>query len=130
MENWIFPLTVLPGIGLLIMSTTNLVVALTAEINEFLSELECDRDILTQKIGQMRLLNSALVALYICAALFATGGFFGAVLESTMLVDFPLHTLTVGVGMLFLIGGTVVLIVYGFRAVRIKRKQFVRRLKR
>lgn len=62
-ENWVFPLTILPGIGLMIASTTSWSVALTNEINQLFERIECDREILGRKIRQLKLINNALVSL-------------------------------------------------------------------
>jgi hypothetical protein len=73
MDSWIFPLTILPGIGLIIMSTTNWSVALAGEIERLLEDPDCSRAIVKRKIRQLGLLNTALVALYVAAALCALG---------------------------------------------------------
>jgi len=38
MEKWYLPITILPGIGLLIISTSNLTVSLNEEMEELLKE--------------------------------------------------------------------------------------------
>ena len=130
MDSWIFPLTILPGIGLIIMSTTNWSVALAGEIERLLKEADCSRTIVKRKIKQLSLLNSALVALYVSAALCALGGFLGA--ASTYTEGVPkwkvLVTVSTSIGIAFLLAATVMLIVYAFRAVAIKRQQFIERL--
>lgn len=125
MVSGIFPLTILPGIGLLIMSTTNWSVALVAEINALMKDDRCSKMIMRLKIAQLSLLNRALVMLYISASMCALGGFIGAFIhhEFTYWI-----TIMVGVGMAFLFTGTTMLIFYSLRAVSIKRKQFIDRL--
>lgn len=129
MGNWIFPLTILPGIGLLIMSTTHWSAALTGEINKLFEQDACDRSILARKIQQLGLINRALVMLYIAASLSALGGFTGAVWVNDMHQDetLPVTVLT-GIGVLCLFIGTSMLIVFAGRAVRIKQDQFKRQL--
>lgn len=128
MEHWIFPLTILPGIGLIITSTTAISNSLIAEINHLLGEDNCRKQLLERKIAQLSLLNWALVALYLSAAFCALGGFMGAILmkgspESQMYVSWIAGF---GVGVLLL--ASILLIIYGMRAVRIKRHQFLDRL--
>lgn len=129
MQSWIFPLTILPGIGLIIASTTTIANGLIAEINHLLAENHCRRRLLERKIDQLSLLNWALVALYLSAASCTLGGFLGAIwLEG----DSSSHAYVswiagFGVGVLLL--ASILLIIYGIRAVRIKRHQFRDRLK-
>lgn len=130
MDSWIFPLTILPGIGLIIMSTTNWSVALGGEIERLLNNDNCSRTIVKKKIKQLSLLNSALVALYISAAVCALGGFLGATfnyLDSSMEARTTVTIIT-STGIAFLLTATVMLIIYAFRAVNIKRQQFLERL--
>jgi len=128
METWIFPLTVLPGIGLLIMSTTHWAVALTGEIDHMLSDHSCARDILARKVRQLGLINRALVFLYICAGLLAAAGFIGALITWRPSDLQNVVYLITGLGILMLLVANGMLIVYSFRAYAIKRSQFERRL--
>ena len=129
MESWIFPLTILPGIGLLIMSSTNWSVALTGEINDLLRDSKCNVPLLDRKIKQLGLVNRALVALYVCSAMCASAGFFGGIMQYQMDMASDLSTVLLCVGMLFLLIATVMLIVYAFRATSIKRDQFLEQIK-
>ncbi len=128
-ESWVFPLTILPGIGLMIMSTTNWSVALTGEINDLFEKQECDRSILQRKIKQLRLINNALVSLYASVTMCTLGGFIGSIWNaSTMESGILIVTLFVAVGIACLLAGAIMLIIYAFRAVVIKQDQFVSRL--
>lgn len=130
LENWIFPLTILPGIGLIIMSTTNWSVALTNEINRLLENMACDQSILKRKVKQLGLINNALVALYCSAAMCTLGGFIGSLWTySDIISSALLVTLVVAVGIAALLAATTMLIIYAYRAVNIKRTQFEERLK-
>lgn len=124
MENWIFPLTVLPGVGLLIISTTNWAIALAAEVEVLLKEEVCRVALLRQKIRQLQRLHLALIGLYLCAALFVLGGFVAAVQSSSG--DLPMGLMAGG--LFFLAVATGMLIDYATRAVRIKRQQFLERI--
>ncbi len=125
MESWIFPLTILPGIGLIIMSSTNWATALAGEIERMLNDQKCSRDILHQKIRQLGRLHHALVMLYVAAAICVLGGFLGAL---TVNWQATYITILVGIGLGFLFVGTAYLISYAFRATSIKRRQFEERL--
>ena len=64
--EWYGPLTIMPAIGLIIMSTSNFTVGLISEIERL--EMEEDRDrcmnIIVQKLKQLRLLSVAISLLY------------------------------------------------------------------
>jgi len=130
MATWIFPLTILPGIGLLIMSTTNWAVALTNEINHLLDQEYCNQALLTKKIKQLSLINQALVALYLCTAMCAAGGFVGGILQSEMETTSNLPIILLCIGMFFLMLATSLLIIYAYRATNIKRNQYLDQLKK
>ena len=130
MATWVFPLTILPGIGLLIMSTTNWSVALTNEINQLLVHEECNHNLLNKKIRQLSLINQALVALYLCTAMCATGGFVGGILQSEMETASTLTTLLLCIGMFFLILATGMLIIYAYRATSIKKNQYLDQIRK
>lgn len=128
-DNWIFPLTILPGIGLIIMSTTNWSIALTGEINNLLENMSCDRSILTRKVKQLSLINNALVALYVSAALCTLGGFIGSLwYYNELLPSETLVTIVVAIGIAALLAAATMLIIYAYRAVNIKKDQFIQRL--
>ena len=130
MENWIFPLTILPGIGLLIMSSTNWSVAITGEINQLLNDDQCNMTLLQKKIQQLGLVNRALVALYLCASLCALSGFMAGIMQYQMENTQLVATSLLCIGMIFLLIATVMLIIYAFRATNIKRQQFLDQLKK
>lgn len=126
MENWVIPLTLLPGIGMIIMSTTNLSSALSQEISTFIREQKEDTHLIEQKISQMSLLNVALVALYIGTASFALTGLIGGVsaIQHLMVHESATIFLVVGIGCLLV--ATIFLITFSIRAVKIKRNQYLK----
>lgn len=129
-ESWVFPLTILPGIGLMIMSTTNWSVALTNEINALFDKIECDRSILARKIKQLRLINSALVSLYTSVTMCTLGGFIGSIWNASTMESNGILAVTifVAIGIACLLTAAIMLIIYAFKAVSIKRDQFASRL--
>ena len=64
MNSWIFPITLLAGIGFLIASKVCQVIALYSEINHLSHSHENHRDIVTKKISQLALRIQALVGFY------------------------------------------------------------------
>ncbi len=69
MENyWYLPITIVPGLGLLILSTSNLMVTLSNEISAMI-EYSQEKTIITRKLTQLKLLNMAMVFFYVAVAL-------------------------------------------------------------
>ncbi|MFT7050169.1 MAG: hypothetical protein ACJAZK_000760 [Psychroserpens sp.] len=61
MENWYLPITIVPGIGLLILSTTNLMVTLSNELSGLINEQSKDDSIIHRKLAQLKTLNRTMV---------------------------------------------------------------------
>lgn len=121
MDQWYIPLTLLPGIGLLIMSTSNLLSTLSMEIADILKQGSREKEWLKkQKIIQLALLSRAMVAFYFsCACMIITGllqalGFNNAI-NYWILILGILATL---VALLFLS-------TFSIRAVKIRRCQYL-----
>ncbi|MCE7991347.1 MAG: hypothetical protein HEP71_05175 [Roseivirga sp.] len=126
MDNWIIPLTLLPGIGMMIMSTSHLSTAISQEISGLIHEESCDTHLVERKITQMSLLNRALVALYLGAASFAITGLIGGIsaVQNLMVKDTFIVFLIIGIGCLLV--ATIFLITFSMRAVRIKKNQYLK----
>lgn len=129
MDNWVIPLTLLPGIGMIIMSTSHLSTATSDEINQLLRDNICDASLIKKKISQLLLLNLAKVALYISIAVFSVSGLVEAIftLQSAM-IDSSLRTILLIIGVSTLVLATVLLIIFSARKVKIKRDQFLNRI--
>lgn len=126
MDNWIIPLTLLPGIGMMIMSTSHLSTAISQEISGLISAQACDTHLVEQKISQMSLLNRALVALYLGTASFAITGLIGGIstVQDLMIKDTFTVCLIIGIGCLLV--ATIFLITFSIRAIRIKKNQYLK----
>ncbi|OEK01947.1 hypothetical protein BFP97_10645 [Roseivirga sp. 4D4] len=129
MDNWVIPLTLLPGIGMIIMSTSHLSTATSDEINQLLRDDLCDTSLIKKKISQLFLLNLAKVGLYISIAVFSVAGLIEAIftLQSEM-HDSGLRTILLIIGVSTLVLATLLLIVFSTRKVKIKRDQFLNRI--
>ncbi len=129
MDNWVIPLTLLPGIGMIIMSTSHLSTATSDEINQLFREEPYDKNLIKKKISQLFLLNLAKVGLYISIAVFSVAGLIEAIfaLQSEM-HDSGLRTILLIIGVSTLVLATLVLILFSVRKVRIKRDQFLNRI--
>ena len=127
--SWIFPLTILPGIGMLIMSTTHWCSSLASEINESLNSQLFSKPLIKKKIRQLNLINRTLVLLYICTGLCAVAGFFGALCQENGLNGTLIMNILLTSGILVLVIATVMLIIFAAKATTIKQEQLEERLK-
>lgn len=128
LENIGLVISVIPGIGLIIMSTSNLLNALASELSNLIKQ-DADHlsEIIEKKISQLTILNRTLVFLYLGAACFILASL---LVEATY--SFPQLA---GYAATFLVAGTIctlialfLLITYSFRAVSIKRQHFFQAL--
>ena len=74
MYEWYVPITILPGIGLLIISTSNLLVNLSDEISMLLRSKNNEISLSRKKLKQLNLLNLAMVGFYTSSAGFILSG--------------------------------------------------------
>ena len=114
---WYLPITILPGIALLLLSTTNLITALNDEISKLNYEKELYKSIIIKKLKQLKLLIVATIGLYISAFLMVFSGLLMAI-EFNLRVNLPKAVLLVGVLALFI--AIVLLLVYTIRSYKIR----------
>ncbi|NYJ28096.1 hypothetical protein [Allomuricauda sp. ARW1Y1] len=123
MYEWYLPITILPGLGMLILSTTSQMMTLSAEISSLLQE-KCSpfqHNISDQKIKQLGRLTRASVLLYLAAGLYVLSGILGAVKQT--ISHYSLSSLSLYVGTLLVLLALGLLIWYAFRAVGIRMQQ-------
>lgn len=119
--EWYLPITIIPGIGVLIVSTTNQMIAVSEEIREIITS-DCtafSKNIAALKITQLGKLTLATFFLYLSCALYVVSGIFSAFLAMHFLPDL---FLIIGTLCLFIAIGF--LIAYGFNLIQIRKKQF------
>lgn len=123
MENWYIPITIIPGIGLLILSTSNLMVTLTTEINTLIHSPDENDTIISRKLSQLKLLNRAMVLFYIAISCLVTAALIGGIsLKIDIETNLALYVIILGIIMLLF--GLFWLIKYSYRAVSIRQDQF------
>lgn len=122
MENWYLPITIIPGLGLLVLSTSNIMIALSNEIDSII-ELNKDSAIIRRKLAQLKLLNKAMVFFYIAIASLLIS----AILKGLFNLEETTFFISAFAVVLALIG-LFSLILYSFRAVRIRQDQFINKL--
>ena len=123
MEHWYIPITIVPGIGLLLMSTSQLLVALSKEIKEMITEARATEALMQRKLRQLKILSTAMVFLYLSVACFIISGLIMAMVEN---YDFNFN-FSIGIvilGIACALWGLILLVVYAYRAVRIRQDQY------
>jgi hypothetical protein len=122
MENWYLPITIVPGLGLLILSTSNLMVTLSNEISAMIENSK-NKIIITKKLVQLKLLNMAMVFFYFAVAFLLIS----AVINGL----FKVEKVSLFISVMAIISaliGIFSLIIYSFRAVEIRQNQFKNKL--
>lgn len=79
--EWYGPLTVLPAIGLVIMSTGNFIVHLNNEIVEMEMSENPNEEIISLKLSQLKRLGIANASLYAACLFFLLAGLTTAIVE-------------------------------------------------
>ena len=123
--DWYIPITILPAVGLLIVSTTAQMMGLSTEIGGILSEkcTDFEHKISELKIKQLTRLTRATALLYISAACFVLAGILGAILNEQVLLSqkIPQYVLLIGVSLILV--ALSLLIKYGIKTISIRQKQ-------
>ncbi len=126
-NNWLLPITLLPGIALLVLSTVTISVALTRSISELI-ERGGDEEVAKARIRQLGIINKALILLYLSIALITLSGIAGAQWSRLDLCAWSMPMILLGIALLFL--ATIFLILYSVRSVRIRKVQLENELKK
>lgn len=123
--DWFIPITILPGIGMLVLSTTNQMMALSGEIERLLAAEKDDFQlhIIDLKISQLARLTQASTLLYISAAFYVLSGIAAAVLA---IAEADKWILVCGVIVTFM--ALALLITYSYKAIKIRRSQHQNKL--
>ena len=121
MENWYVPISLVPGIGLLILSTANLMVSLSNELHGLIKdEMEKEEEMISRKMKQLKSLNQAMVCFYVSVAFLATAGMIGG-LHLEAMDGKVIYVSIVGISIMIL--GLFTLIKYSLKAVSIRQDQ-------
>lgn len=122
---WYLPITIIPGLGMLILSTVTQMLNLSSEINTLVSE-KCtafQHELSARKIKQLGLLTRASALLYLATGSYVLSGILGVIFESESKISVP--SITLYTGTIFVFISITLLILYAFRAVKIRKDQFV-----
>ena len=119
--QWYIPITIIPGIGLIIMSTSSLLIALNTEVTLLNRKREVFGEIIALKIGQMKRLNWAMVFLYLAILCFLLSGLLAVLINPEAI----LIRIIMIVGVASSLVAIIFLISFGFRMVNIRQKHLL-----
>ncbi len=115
--EWYIPMTIIPGIGLIILSTSNIMLALNNEITQLCKE-EKKRAIIQLKLAQLKRVSIAIVLQYIGILLFLIAGIVSSIFSLPEGV--PKAFLTTGVLVISI--SLIILLIYSIKAVSIRQQ--------
>ncbi|WNJ19699.1 hypothetical protein [Pontibacter sp. G13] len=118
--EWYGPITILPAVGMIILSTTHFLVALNNEIVELEREPMQDREVIASKLSQLKRLGWANSSLYASALFFLIAGLWKA---ATMQEDMFFAWMLVGVCAMTLALGF--LFVHSLKSISIRQKRLM-----
>jgi hypothetical protein len=123
--EWYLPMTIIPGVGLIIMSTSHMLMGLSNEITVLEEATRCRVDIIKAKLGQLKRLSVALVFQYL-AVLFLL---FSGIIKSTIpeINMFTEYLLIFGI--VALTSSIILLLIYSLKAVSIRQNHLELRTK-
>ena len=119
--QWYIPITIIPGLGLIIMSTSNLLIALNTEVSQLNRKKGVFGEIIALKIGQMKRLNWAMIFLYLAILCFLLSGLLAVLINPVALLIRIIMIAGVGSSLVAI----VFLISFGFRSVSIRQKHLL-----
>ncbi|OUS03580.1 hypothetical protein A9Q86_01325 [Flavobacteriales bacterium 33_180_T64] len=122
--NWYLPITIIPGLGMLILSTTSQMMTLSSEIGGLLSN-KCSlyqHKVSERKIKQLGLLTRASALLYLATGFYVLSGILAVIFETEAIFSVPSIALYIGTVLVFV--AISLLILYAFKAVKIRKDQF------
>jgi len=116
--EWYLPMTIIPGIGLIILSTSNLMLALNSEINALEMEPKPNIEIIRAKLLQLKRLSVSIVFQYTGVLLFLVAGCLKSIYtEATTVFTSLLVTGVLGVAI-----SIIILLIYSVKAVSIRQR--------
>ncbi len=115
--DWYIPITLLPGIALLILSTSNFIIALNAEVQKLKANEALFGEIIALKIKQLKRLSKAISGLYLSVLFFTISGLFASISYPQNIVFLFLL-----LGIVIMSVSVLLLITYSILAIKIKTK--------
>jgi len=121
--DWYLPILILPGLGMLILSTTNQMMELSKETGYLVSKKcnEFEIKIAQKKMKQLSLLIRAATILYVASGLYVLSGILHVAQDNE---PFNLSAIALYIGTTLLFIALTLLARYAFRDLRIRKLQY------
>ena len=116
--EWYVPLTIIPGISLIILSTSNIMLALNNEIYKLGFEKNRMEEIIKLKLLQLKRVSISIVFQYVGVLLFL----FSGILQTVFSTPENLSRWLLFTGVLSISISIIILLIYSIKAVTIKQK--------
>jgi len=117
--EWYLPFTLLSGVGLLVLSTSNFIGGLNTEIRQLEQDIDkIKKEIISAKLSQLKLLSVSIVLQYVCLFLFTLS----SILLSFLNDETPLAKAATLIAVALVSVALALLIVFSFRAISIRQK--------
>ena len=116
--EWYIPITILPGVSLLVLSTINLIISLNEELKQLNKDRSLYLEIIELKLKQLKVLSYALIALYISLFSMVVSGILGSLLTSNQSISITVLL----IGTLILSLAITLLISYSIKSLSIRQK--------
>jgi len=116
--EWYIPITIIPAVGLLILSTSNFLIALNNEITELEKDQKRYETAILRKLKQLKRLSIAIVFQYISVFLFLLAGISNALYmegEAALFVCMLLAVLCITISIIYLL-------IFAIKAVTIRQQ--------
>ena len=125
--DWYIPITIVPAVGLILLSTSNLLIALSTEIKDLIKGNSATEQLIQTKLRQLKRLSWAMIFLYVSVASFVISGLIGGIYQSghRMVSDVSIYIVVLGIFMS--LAALFILIAYALSALKIRQNQFLDR---
>ena len=125
--DWYIPITIVPAVGLILLSTSNLLIALSTEIKDLIKGNSATDQLIQIKLKQLKRLSWAMIFLYVSVASFVISGLIGGIYQSghRMVSDASIYIVVLGIFMS--LAALFILIAYALSALKIRQNQFLDR---
>lgn len=125
--DWYIPITIVPAVGLILLSTSNLLIALSTEIKDLIKGNSATEQLIQTKLKQLKRLSWAMIFLYVSVASFVISGLIGGIYQSghRMVSDVSIYIVVLGIFMS--LAALFILIAYALSALKIRQNQFLDR---
>ena len=125
--DWYIPITIVPAVGLILLSTSNLLIALSTEIKDLIKGNNTTEQLIQTKLKQLKRLSWSMIFLYVSVASFVISGLIGGIYQSghRMVSDVSIYIVVLGIFMS--LAALFILIAYALSALKIRQNQFLDR---